>query len=59
MLVLCGEKDGPNKKAAKKLSGSIIKAEVQFIKDAKHEVNVDNPDELAGILNEFYDRQQR
>lgn len=56
VLVLCGKKDGPNKKAAKKLAESIIKAEILFIKNAKHEVNVDTPKELAETLNYFYNK---
>lgn len=54
VLVLCGEKDIPNKKATRKIAESIIGAEVQYITNAKHEVNIDNPKELAEIINEFY-----
>lgn len=54
VLVLCGEKDTPNKKATINLSESISKAEMKFIKNAKHEVNNDAPKELAKILNNFY-----
>ena len=54
VLVLCGEKDAFNKKAAKKIAKNIISSEVQFIKDGKHEVNIDAPKELAEILNRFY-----
>ena len=57
VLILCGEKDSPNKKATKKLAENIIGAEVQFIENAKHEVNIDTPKELAEILNRFYYRQ--
>lgn len=55
-LVLCGEKDSPNKKAAIALGKSIRNAETQFVKNASHEVNVDSPKELAEILNDFYHR---
>lgn len=58
VLVVCGEKDSANKKAAKNLAESITKAEIQFIKNAGHEVNIDVPKELAEILNDFYHRQQ-
>lgn len=54
VLVLCGEKDSVNKKAAKKLCKNISKVEMKFIKNAKHEVNTDTPKELAKILNDFY-----
>lgn len=56
VLVICGEKDMPNKKATKNLAKSITKSEIQFIKNVKHEVNVDAPKELAEILNDFYHR---
>lgn len=56
VLVLCGEDDLPNKKATKNLAKSITTAEIEFIKNAKHEVNVDAPKELAEILNGFYNR---
>lgn len=58
VLVLCGEKDSPNKKASKHLAQSISKSETKFIKNAKHEVNVDAPKELAEILNDFHNRHQ-
>ncbi|MGL5756616.1 MAG: alpha/beta fold hydrolase [Paraclostridium sp.] len=56
VLLICGEKDGPNRKATISLSESISKSEIVFIKNAKHEVNNDNPKELAEILNDFYRR---
>lgn len=56
VLLICGEKDSPNKKATRSLYESILKAEMTFIKDSKHEVNNDNPKELAKILNDFQHR---
>ena len=53
-LIVCGEKDGANKKAANELAVSIPKANIRFIKNAKHEVNVDSPNELAHVLESFY-----
>lgn len=58
VLVLCGEKDIPNKKAAKYLAKNIRKSELKFIKNAKHEVNLDAPKELAETLNDFYSKYQ-
>ncbi|MGL5693585.1 MAG: alpha/beta fold hydrolase [Peptostreptococcaceae bacterium] len=55
-LLICGDKDIPNKKATIYLSESISKSEIKFIKDAKHEVNNDNPKELALIINDFHNR---
>lgn len=54
VLLLCGEKDKANKKATKNLAERISKAEMKFIKNAKHEVNNDAPEKLADILNDFY-----
>ncbi|CEN87624.1 alpha/beta fold hydrolase [Paraclostridium sordellii] len=54
VLLLCGEKDKANKKATKNLAERIPKAEMKFIKNAKHEVNNDAPEKLADILNDFY-----
>lgn len=54
VLVLCGEKDTANKTASKKLAESIKQAHLQFVKAAKHEVNVDAPEALAKLLNNFY-----
>lgn len=58
VLVLCGEKDIPNKKATKELAETITGAKIQFIKDAKHEMNIDAPKELAELLNSFYHKHQ-
>lgn len=54
VLLICGEKDKANKKATKNLAERISKAEMKFIKNAKHEVNNDAPEKLADILNDFY-----
>ncbi len=52
-LILCGEKDKANKKAARELADHIPEAEFRTVKGAGHEVNVDAPEILASILNEF------
>lgn len=52
-LILCGEKDRLNKRAAKELAQKIPGAELKFVKGAGHEVNKYAPQELANILNEF------
>lgn len=56
VLLICGDKDSQNKKATRNLYESISQAEIIFVKDAKHEVNNDNPKELAEILNDFHNR---
>ncbi|MFJ7951700.1 alpha/beta fold hydrolase [Lysinibacillus sp. NPDC096418] len=52
-LVLCGEKDKANRRAAKMVAEQIPKAELQTVMGAGHEINVDAPEILASILNEF------
>lgn len=52
-LILCGSKDKANMKSAKQISQSIRKSEFKIVKDSSHEVNVDNPKELAHIIYDF------
>lgn len=52
-LVLCGEKDNVNKKAAERLAKMLPKAKFGAIENSGHEVNVDNPQVLAKVLTEF------
>lgn len=49
-LVLCGERDNVNKKAAKRLAEMLPKAKFCEIENSGHEVNVDNPRGLAEFL---------
>lgn len=56
VLILCGEKDSANKKAAAELAKRLKDAELQIIEGAGHEVNVDAPERLAEALQGFYDR---
>ena len=53
-LILCGEQDKTNRKSAIEMHRCIETSEIQFIQNAKHEVNMDVPAELAKILNDFY-----
>lgn len=53
VLVLCGEKDSVNKKAAKKLAEKLPNAKFGAIENSGHEVNVDNPRGLAKAFTEF------
>ncbi len=56
-LILCGEKDNVNKKAARELADHIPEAELHIVKGAGHEVNVDAPETLASIINKFWDKR--
>ncbi len=53
-LVICGERDSANRKAAAELAGMLEHAELQIISGSGHEVNVDAPEALAEALRGFY-----
>lgn len=55
-LVLCGEKDSANKKAALSLAERLPHAQLQIIPGAGHEVNLQAPEALAKALQEFYEQ---
>ena len=54
VLVLCGEKDNVNKKAAVKVAEKFSKARFSTIENSGHEVNIDNPNGLAKAMEELY-----
>ena len=51
VVVICGEKDNVNKKAAIKLAGELPNAKFSMIDNSGHEVNVDNPQGLAKAMD--------
>ena len=53
-LILCGEKDNVNMESAKQLSRNIKDSKLKIIKNAGHEVNIDNPKELASVISEYW-----
>lgn len=53
-LVLCGQKDKANQKAAMEMGQAIPKAQWLLVADAGHEVNVHVPQKLAQMLRQFY-----
>lgn len=55
-LVICGEQDSANKKAAVELAGILKNAELRLIPGSGHEVNRDAPEALADCLADFYRR---
>ncbi len=57
-LVIYGEKDSANQKAAAELAGIMENAELQVINGSGHEVNIEAPEALAEVLHNFYDRIQ-
>lgn len=56
VLVIYGEKDTANKKASMELGELLKNAEIKVVEGAGHEVNVDAPEKLAVILNDFYNQ---
>ena len=57
VLIVYGERDGANKKAAMELSKALKDGTLKKISDAGHEVNTDAPETLSKLLRAFYDRQ--
>lgn len=53
VLLICGEKDHANRKAAQVMEKCMPKAELHIIKGAGHEVNVERPWQLADEINKF------
>jgi len=56
VLLVCGERDRANKRAALNMADRMNRAELQIIPGAGHEVNVDAPGKLAEALRDFYRR---
>ena len=54
VLLLCGEKDKANRKASEKLSSILKDTSFKIIENASNEVNIDNPEKLATLLQEFF-----
>lgn len=53
VLVLCGEKDNINKKTAVKFAEKLPGAKFSMIHNSGHEVNIDNPKELARAIEAY------
>lgn len=53
VLVICGEKDKVNKKAAIKLAEKLQNAKFSTVDNSGHEVNIDNPQGLANDIKIF------
>lgn len=53
-MVIVGENDNSNRKAAEKISRKIRGCEFEVIENSGHEVNVDEPKRLAELLTEFF-----
>ena len=51
--VICGKKDGANRKVCKELSTKLRNSQFFFVDGAGHEVNTQAPEKLAEILAQF------
>ena len=50
VFIVCGQKDRANQKAARVLANTIPNASLSFVENAGHEVNIDAPEALAGLM---------
>ena len=57
-LVVCGAKDKVNKKSAQLLQQHLKQSKLRIVQNASHEINIDNPEELAGLIYEFWQKKQ-
>ena len=55
VLIVCGEKDHANKKASKELTRYLSKSFFYELLKTGHEVNIEAPEEIAILLQKFYD----
>ena len=55
-LVLCGERDRANRRAAEELGRLLPRAELRLIAEGGHEANRDAPEALSVLLTGFYRR---
>lgn len=53
-LLICGEKDKINIKSSKLFKADIKNSKFKIIENAGHEVNIDNPKDLAKLIADFW-----
>lgn len=53
-LIICGQNDISNKRAAKKMADGIPNARIVFIEKAGHEVNVEAPIKVSSLIKRFW-----
>lgn len=58
-LILCGQRDSANKKAAAGLAGLLKNAELQILSGSGHEVNMEAPEKLSEVLRVFYKKHRK
>ena len=55
VLIVCGEKDNANKKTSKELCHYLNNSYFHELMKTGHEANIEAPEELAIVLQRFYD----
>ena len=55
VLIVCGEKDKANKKTSKELCHYLNNSDFYELMKTGHEANIEAPEELAIVLQRFYD----
>ena len=55
VLIVCGEKDNANKKTSKELCHCLNNSNFHELMKTGHEANIEAPEELAIVLQKFYD----
>ena len=55
VLIVCGEKDNANKKSSKELVSYLGNSCYRELLKTGHEANIEAPEGLAAVLQEFYD----
>jgi pimeloyl-ACP methyl ester carboxylesterase len=53
-MIICGEKDKANIRAAITMNKIILNAKLYLIRQAGHEVNIEAPEELANLIEKFW-----
>lgn len=59
-LIICGEKEqnNVNMKSARQLNADIINSQFKIIKNAGHEINIEQPKEFADIVLDFFYKEK-
>lgn len=57
--ILCGAKDVNNRKSAKRFNHNIQNSTMRIIAKSSHEVNINQPKELAHMIAEFWKENEQ
>ena len=53
-MIVCGERDKANRKAAIGMNNKMLNAKLFWVAQAGHEVNIEAPEELANLIEKFW-----